>query len=149
MLSVFFHSRKLPPECAQEFIFPEPAVRVNAAASSDSDATPIGAGTPATRSPTNSLGARLKQQDVAASAAAAAATAAAATVAANTFVEPKPVKGAVSLGGSFGPTIACIALRFVAFRLLALFFACMHYLILLPPSHNSMLSVSMPRVLFK
>ncbi|XP_032596408.1 WD repeat-containing protein 44 isoform X2 [Drosophila grimshawi] len=57
--------RKLPPECAQEFIFPEPAVRVNANVSSDSDATPIGAGTPATRSPTNSLGARLKQQDAA------------------------------------------------------------------------------------
>ncbi|KAH8383300.1 hypothetical protein KR009_007942 [Drosophila setifemur] len=65
--------RKLPPEVAQEFIFPDPAVRVNAAASSDSDATPIGAGTPATRSPTNSLGARLKQQD------------------AGVFVEPKPV----------------------------------------------------------
>ncbi|KAM8703324.1 hypothetical protein ACLKA7_008016 [Drosophila subpalustris] len=77
--------RKLPTECAQEFIFPEPAVRVNAAASSDSDATPIGAGTPATRSPTNSLGARLKQQDAAAVAAAAAA--------ANVFVEPKSVKG--------------------------------------------------------
>ncbi|XP_017131684.1 WD repeat-containing protein 44 isoform X1 [Drosophila elegans] len=67
--------RKLPPEVAQEFIFPDPAVRVNAAASSDSDATPIGAGTPATRSPTNSLGARLKQQD------------------AGLFVEPKPVLG--------------------------------------------------------
>ncbi|XP_065722505.2 WD repeat-containing protein 44 isoform X2 [Drosophila suzukii] len=67
--------RKLPPEVAQEFIFPDPAVRVNAAASSDSDATPIGAGTPATRSPTNSLGARLKQQD------------------AGVFVEPKPVLG--------------------------------------------------------
>ncbi|KAL7744351.1 hypothetical protein ACLKA6_001743 [Drosophila palustris] len=76
--------RKLPTECAQEFIFPEPAVRVNAAASSDSDATPIGAGTPATRSPTNSLGARLKQQDAAVAAAAAAA---------NVFVEPKSVKG--------------------------------------------------------
>ncbi|XP_043654280.1 WD repeat-containing protein 44 isoform X1 [Drosophila teissieri] len=67
--------RKLPPEVAQEFIFPDPAVRVNAAASSDSDATPIGAGTPATRSPTNSLGARLKPQD------------------AGAFVEPKPVIG--------------------------------------------------------
>ncbi|XP_037732933.1 WD repeat-containing protein 44 isoform X1 [Drosophila subpulchrella] len=67
--------RKLPPEVAQEFIFPDPAVRVNAAASSDSDATPIGAGTPATRSPTNSLGARLKQQE------------------AGVFVEPKPVLG--------------------------------------------------------
>ncbi|XP_016985598.1 uncharacterized protein LOC108049067 isoform X1 [Drosophila rhopaloa] len=67
--------RKLPPEVVQEFIFPDPAVRVNAAASSDSDATPIGAGTPATRSPTNSLGARLKQQD------------------AGLFVEPKPVAG--------------------------------------------------------
>lgn len=67
--------RKLPPEVAQEFIFPEPAVRVNAAASSDSDATPIGAGTPATRSPTNSLGARLKPQD------------------AGVFVEPKPLIG--------------------------------------------------------
>ncbi|XP_030564040.1 WD repeat-containing protein 44 isoform X1 [Drosophila novamexicana] len=76
--------RKLPPECAQEFIFPEPAVHVNAAASSDSDATPIGANTPATRSPTNSLGARLKQQDAAAAAAAAAA---------GIFVEPKPLKG--------------------------------------------------------
>ncbi|XP_034488140.1 WD repeat-containing protein 44 isoform X2 [Drosophila innubila] len=75
--------RKLPTECAQEFIFPEPAVRVNTAASSDSDATPIGAGTPATRSPTNSLGARLKQQDAAVAAAAAA----------NVFVEPKSVKG--------------------------------------------------------
>ncbi|XP_065722506.2 WD repeat-containing protein 44 isoform X3 [Drosophila suzukii] len=70
--------RKLPPEVAQEFIFPDPAVRVNAAASSDSDATPIGAGTPATRSPTNSLGARLKQQD------------------AGVFVEPKPVLGSNS-----------------------------------------------------
>ncbi|XP_070072623.1 WD repeat-containing protein 44 isoform X3 [Drosophila takahashii] len=70
--------RKLPPEAAQEFIFPDPAVRVNAAASSDSDATPIGAGTPATRSPTNSLGARLKQQD------------------AGVFVEPKPVLGSNS-----------------------------------------------------
>ncbi|EDW39323.1 GL14034 [Drosophila persimilis] len=67
--------RRLPAEVAQEFIFPEPAVRVNAAASSDSDATPIGAGTPATRSPTNSLGARLKQQPV-------------------VFAEPKPVHGA-------------------------------------------------------
>ncbi|KAH8278494.1 hypothetical protein KR018_004080 [Drosophila ironensis] len=67
--------RKLAHDVAQEFIFPEPAVRVNAAASSDSDATPIGAGTPATRSPTNSLGARLKQQD------------------AGVFVEPKPVQG--------------------------------------------------------
>ncbi|EDW16299.2 uncharacterized protein Dmoj_GI22303 [Drosophila mojavensis] len=76
--------RKLPADCAQEFIFPEPAVRVSAAASSDSDATPIGANTPATRSPTNSLGARLKQQDAAAAAAAAAA---------GIFVEPKPVKG--------------------------------------------------------
>ncbi|XP_030244711.1 WD repeat-containing protein 44 isoform X2 [Drosophila navojoa] len=76
--------RKLPADCAQEFIFPEPAVRVNAAASSDSDATPIGANTPATRSPTNSLGARLKQQDAAAAAAAAAA---------GIFVEPKAVKG--------------------------------------------------------
>ncbi|XP_016985599.1 WD repeat-containing protein 44 isoform X2 [Drosophila rhopaloa] len=70
--------RKLPPEVVQEFIFPDPAVRVNAAASSDSDATPIGAGTPATRSPTNSLGARLKQQD------------------AGLFVEPKPVAGSNS-----------------------------------------------------
>ncbi|XP_037732934.1 WD repeat-containing protein 44 isoform X2 [Drosophila subpulchrella] len=70
--------RKLPPEVAQEFIFPDPAVRVNAAASSDSDATPIGAGTPATRSPTNSLGARLKQQE------------------AGVFVEPKPVLGSNS-----------------------------------------------------
>ncbi|XP_016951330.1 WD repeat-containing protein 44 isoform X3 [Drosophila biarmipes] len=70
--------RKLPPEVAQEFIFPDPAVRVTAAASSDSDATPIGAGTPATRSPTNSLGARLKQQD------------------AGVFVEPKPVLGSNS-----------------------------------------------------
>ncbi|XP_032311531.1 WD repeat-containing protein 44 isoform X2 [Drosophila ananassae] len=68
-------SRKLPHDVAQEFIFPEPAVRVNAAASSDSDATPIGAGTPATRSPTNSLGARLKQQD------------------AGVFAEPKPLSG--------------------------------------------------------
>ncbi|KAI8045173.1 hypothetical protein M5D96_001352 [Drosophila gunungcola] len=76
--------RKLPPEVAQEFIFPDPAVRVNAAASSDSDATPIGAGTPATRSPTNSLGARLKQQD------------------AGLFVEPKPVLGTVS-GSKVGP----------------------------------------------
>ncbi|XP_030370197.1 WD repeat-containing protein 44 isoform X2 [Scaptodrosophila lebanonensis] len=79
-------SRKSPPESARDFIFPEPAVRVNAAASSDSDATPIGAGTPATRSPTNSLGQRLKQQDAAAAAAAAAA--------AVVFVEPKPVQGA-------------------------------------------------------
>jgi len=69
---------------AQEFIFPDPAVRVNAAASSDSDATPIGAGTPATRSPTNSLGARLKQQD------------------AGVFVEPKPVLGSVSARGPSG-----------------------------------------------
>jgi len=53
-------------------------VRINTAASSDSDATPIGAGTPASRSPTNSLGARLKQQN------------------ANIFVEPKSVKGVVS-----------------------------------------------------
>ncbi|XP_017092211.2 WD repeat-containing protein 44 [Drosophila bipectinata] len=68
-------SRKLPHVVEQEFIFPEPAVRVNAAASSDSDATPIGAGTPATRSPTNSLGARLKQQD------------------AGVFAEPKPLSG--------------------------------------------------------
>ncbi|XP_033240481.1 WD repeat-containing protein 44 isoform X2 [Drosophila pseudoobscura] len=72
--------RRLPAEVAQEFIFPEPAVRVNAAASSDSDATPIGAGTPATRSPTNSLGARLKQQDIAPV----------------VFAEPKPVHGANS-----------------------------------------------------
>ncbi|XP_022210924.2 WD repeat-containing protein 44 [Drosophila obscura] len=70
--------RRLPAEVAQEFIFPEPAVRVNAAASSDSDATPIGAGTPATRSPTNSIGARLKQQDIAPV----------------VFAEPKPVHGA-------------------------------------------------------
>lgn len=105
-----FCSRKLPPECAQEFIFPEPAVRVNAAASSDSDATPIGAGTPATRSPTNSLGARLKQQDVAAAAAASAATVAAKAV----FVEPKPVKGAVSLGRSLNPlrVFRCVAFDF-------------------------------------
>ncbi|XP_017041844.1 WD repeat-containing protein 44 isoform X2 [Drosophila ficusphila] len=71
-------SRKPPAEVAQEFIFPDPAVRVNAAASSDSDATPIGAGTPATRSPTNSLSARLKQQD------------------AGVFVEPKLVPGSNS-----------------------------------------------------
>lgn len=130
----------MPAECAQEFIFPEPAVRVNAAASSDSDATPIGAGTPATRSPTNSLGARLKQQDVA-----AAATAAAATVAANTFVEPKPVKGAVSLGGSFGPydCVYCVAFRCVS--IFSLVF-CLHALFDPPPdSHNLMLSVSMPQ----
>ncbi|XP_070142965.1 WD repeat-containing protein 44 isoform X2 [Drosophila kikkawai] len=76
-------SRKLPPEVAQEFIFPDPAVRVNAAASSDSDATPIGAGTPATRSPTNSLGARLKD--------------AAGGGVAGVFAEPKPVSG--SYGG--------------------------------------------------
>ncbi|XP_062125552.1 WD repeat-containing protein 44 isoform X1 [Drosophila sulfurigaster albostrigata] len=75
---------KLP---AQEFIFPEPAVRVNAAASSDSDATPIGANTPATRSPTNSLGARFKQQDVVDSSNASC------TAPAHVFVEPKPVKG--------------------------------------------------------
>lgn len=83
LLKNILHSRKLPPEVAQEFIFPDPAVRVNAAASSDSDATPIGAGTPATRSPTNSLGARLKQQDVAGAAA-------------GVFAEPKPVLGSVS-----------------------------------------------------
>jgi len=59
-------------------------VRVNAAASSDSDATPIGAGTPATRSPTNSLGARLKPQD------------------AGVFVEPKPLIGPVSEWGPHG-----------------------------------------------
>ncbi|XP_017020493.1 WD repeat-containing protein 44 isoform X3 [Drosophila kikkawai] len=75
-------SRKLPPEVAQEFIFPDPAVRVNAAASSDSDATPIGAGTPATRSPTNSLGARLKD--------------AAGGGVAGVFAEPKPVSGSNS-----------------------------------------------------
>ncbi|XP_020798510.1 WD repeat-containing protein 44 isoform X2 [Drosophila serrata] len=78
-------SRKLPPEVAQEFIFPDPAVRVNAAASSDSDATPIGAGTPATRSPTNSLGARLKQQEAAGGGVS------------GVFAEPKPVTG--SYGG--------------------------------------------------
>ncbi|XP_037940955.1 uncharacterized protein LOC119673914 isoform X2 [Teleopsis dalmanni] len=53
----------------QEFLYPDPAVRINA--SSDSDATPIGAGTPATRSPTSSLSARCPKQDV--------------------FIEPKPV----------------------------------------------------------
>ncbi|XP_020798511.1 WD repeat-containing protein 44 isoform X3 [Drosophila serrata] len=77
-------SRKLPPEVAQEFIFPDPAVRVNAAASSDSDATPIGAGTPATRSPTNSLGARLKQQEAAGGGVS------------GVFAEPKPVTGSNS-----------------------------------------------------
>ncbi|XP_067619100.1 uncharacterized protein [Eurosta solidaginis] len=66
---------KLSPENAQTqdgFIFPEPAVRVNP--SSDSDATPIGGGTPATSSPTSSLslGARGPKQDM--------------------FVEPKPVQ---------------------------------------------------------
>ncbi|XP_073814597.1 WD repeat-containing protein 44 isoform X2 [Musca autumnalis] len=54
----------------QEFIYPDPAVRVQA--SSDSDATPIGAVTPATSSPSSSLSARGNKQDV--------------------FVEPKPVQ---------------------------------------------------------
>ncbi|XP_005175612.1 WD repeat-containing protein 44 isoform X2 [Musca domestica] len=54
----------------QEFIYPDPAVRVQA--SSDSDATPIGAVTPATSSPSSSLSARGNKQEV--------------------FVEPKPVQ---------------------------------------------------------
>ncbi|KAI8130075.1 hypothetical protein FF38_03507 [Lucilia cuprina] len=54
----------------QEFIFPEPAVRLQA--SSDSDATPIGTVTPATSSPSSSLSARGTKTDV--------------------FVEPKPVQ---------------------------------------------------------
>lgn len=58
----------------QEFIYPDPAVRVQA--SSDSDATPIGAVTPATSSPSSSLSARGNKQEV--------------------FVEPKPVQATVS-----------------------------------------------------
>ncbi|KAM7362068.1 uncharacterized protein ACRADG_012908 isoform 2-T2 [Cochliomyia hominivorax] len=54
----------------QEFIFPEPAIRLQA--SSDSDATPIGTVTPATSSPSSSLSARGTKSDV--------------------FVEPKPVQ---------------------------------------------------------
>ncbi|XP_065372032.1 uncharacterized protein LOC135963946 isoform X1 [Calliphora vicina] len=54
----------------QEFVFPEPAVRLQA--SSDSDATPIGTVTPATSSPSSSLSARGTKSDV--------------------FVEPKPVQ---------------------------------------------------------
>lgn len=75
--SIFLYSRKckLSLDSAQTqdgFIFPDPAVRVNP--SSDSDATPIGGGTPATSSPTSSLslGARGPKQDM--------------------FVEPKPVQ---------------------------------------------------------
>lgn len=79
-------------------------MHVNAAASSDSDATPIGANTPATRSPTNSLGARLKQQDAAAAAAAAAA---------GIFVEPKPLKGVVRRRGSVC-VCACVCVQFLA-----------------------------------
>ncbi|XP_075148282.1 uncharacterized protein LOC142222167 isoform X2 [Haematobia irritans] len=56
-------------QAPQEFIYPDPAVRV---ASSDSDATPIGTVTPATSSPSSSLSARCTKQDV--------------------FVEPKPVQ---------------------------------------------------------
>lgn len=40
----------------QELIFPEPAVKLHA--SSDSDATPVGGGSPANHSPNNSLNAR-------------------------------------------------------------------------------------------
>lgn len=40
----------------QEFIFPEPAIKLHA--SSDSDATPVGTGSPATHSPNNSLNSR-------------------------------------------------------------------------------------------
>lgn len=58
----------------QEFIFPEPAIRLQA--SSDSDATPIGTVTPATSSPSSSLSARGTKSDV--------------------FVEPKPVQVTVS-----------------------------------------------------
>uniref|UniRef100_A0A1A9V5Z4 WD repeat-containing protein 44 n=1 Tax=Glossina austeni TaxID=7395 RepID=A0A1A9V5Z4_GLOAU len=54
----------------QDYIFPEPAVKINA--SSDSDATPIGTGTPATSSPTSSLSARCAKQDC--------------------FIEPKPIQ---------------------------------------------------------
>lgn len=61
-------------QAPQEFIFPDPAVRVHA--SSDSDATPIGTVTPATSSPSSSLSARCTKQDV--------------------FVEPKPVQATVS-----------------------------------------------------
>lgn len=57
----------------QEYLFPDPAVRVHG--SSDSDATPIGAVTPAS-SPSSSLSARCNKQDV--------------------FVEPKPVQVTVS-----------------------------------------------------
>ncbi|XP_023298493.2 WD repeat-containing protein 44 [Lucilia cuprina] len=66
-------SRKSLPNASQipqEFIFPEPAVRLQA--SSDSDATPIGTVTPATSSPSSSLSARGTKTDV--------------------FVEPKPVQ---------------------------------------------------------
>ncbi|XP_036324217.1 uncharacterized protein LOC118737660 isoform X3 [Rhagoletis pomonella] len=74
-LSTLSRKCKLSLESTQTqdgFIFPDPAVRVNP--SSDSDATPIGGGTPATSSPTSSLslGARGPKPDM--------------------FVEPKPVQ---------------------------------------------------------
>lgn len=52
------NSSQLP----QEFIFPEPAVRLQP--SSDSDATPIGTVTPATSSPSTSLSARGIKSDI-------------------------------------------------------------------------------------
>lgn len=64
-------SKKSPPEknkTEEQFIFPEPAVKVN---NSDDEATPIGGGTPSTISPSTSLNARYTKQDV--------------------FVEPKPL----------------------------------------------------------
>ncbi|XP_055848960.1 WD repeat-containing protein 44 isoform X2 [Episyrphus balteatus] len=64
-------SRKSPPETTnkneEQFIFPEPAVKVN----SDDESTPVGGGTPSTISPSTSLNARYTKQDV--------------------FVEPKPL----------------------------------------------------------
>lgn len=64
-------SKKSPPQTTkneEQFIFPEPAVKVNA---SDDESTPVGGATPSTISPSTSLNARHIKQDV--------------------FVEPKPL----------------------------------------------------------
>lgn len=74
MKIILFFSRKSiidTSQTPQEFTYTDPAVRP----SSDSDATPIGAVTPAS-SPSSSLSARCTKQDV--------------------FVEPKPVQATVS-----------------------------------------------------
>ncbi|XP_055848961.1 WD repeat-containing protein 44 isoform X3 [Episyrphus balteatus] len=74
-------SRKSPPETTnkneEQFIFPEPAVKVN----SDDESTPVGGGTPSTISPSTSLNARYTKQDV--------------------FVEPKPLGMNSSTEGVF------------------------------------------------